>query len=317
MRAENSQGTGTPLVLEIKSVLRESHILVLATQVLLGFQLHGVFAPGFLRLRDSSQHLAWVSLVLLFVALALLVAPASFHRLAARGADTPPVHRFAHRVLTVALLPLAIALGLDSYLVGDTLRSRLAGWILGGGITVAALASWYGVELVMRDRSRGARAAPRRDQEPESDLHDRVGHVLTEARLVLPGTQTLLGFQLTVMLLDEFDRLPQSSKDVHLVSFGLLALSTILLVMPSAFHRIVEGGRDTERFHRFAGAALIAAMAALGLGLSGDLYVVTFEVLRTRGVAVAAALAALCLFGGLWFLLPALSRERVARRGRA
>ena len=47
------------------------------------------------------------------------------------------------------------------------------------------------------------------------------------------------------MVLDDFDRLPESSKQVHLISLLATALSTVLLMAPAAYHRIVEKGANT------------------------------------------------------------------------
>src|SRR4029078_12967774 len=105
-------------------------------------------------------------------------------------------------------------------------------------------------------------------------LKDEVDQVLTETRVVLPGAQALLGFQFAGILMESFDKLPASSKYVHLASLALIALSTILLVTPAAYHRIVERGKETERFRRFASRMLLAAMVPLALGISSEFFVV-------------------------------------------
>ena len=71
-------------------------------------------------------------------------------------------------------------------------------------------------------------------------LKDKIEQVLTEARVVLPGVQALLGFQLSIMLMQGFESLPPSSRYIHLTSLALMTLSIILLISPAAYHRIVE-----------------------------------------------------------------------------
>ena len=44
----------------------------------------------------------------------------------------------------------------------------------------------------------------------ETELSTRIKQVLTEARVVLPGAQALLGFQFIAVLTDSFARLPKS-----------------------------------------------------------------------------------------------------------
>src|SRR4051812_6529576 len=98
-----------------------------------------------------------------------------------------------------------------------------------------------------------------------AELSQRIRHALTECRMVLPGTQALMGFQLIVVLMEGFDKLPKSSRTIHLLSLAATAVSASWLIAPAAYHRIVERGEDTERFHRVAGRFLLAAMAALAL----------------------------------------------------
>ena len=66
----------------------------------------------------------------------------------------------------------------------------------------------------MTERQRGER--------PETPLHVKIDHLLTEARVILPGAQALLGFQLSIVLTQAFERLPQSSRIAHAVSIGLV-----------------------------------------------------------------------------------------------
>jgi hypothetical protein len=161
---------------------------------------------------------------------------------------------------------------------------------------VVALAFWYGPYAV-----RGRRETEDKEDAVENTpLDQRIVEVLTEARVLLPGAQALLGFQLAIVLMETFERLPEAAQVVHLVSLGFVALATIVLMAPAAYHRIVESGRDTERLHEFASRMLLLALGLLGPGFSGDLYVV----LRRAGhpqAAIPAAVAALLVFYGAWF----------------
>jgi DMSO reductase anchor subunit len=139
--------------------------------------------------------------------------------------------------------------------------------------------------------------------------------VLTEARTVLPGAQALLGFQFATMLMEGFEKLPESSKYVHLASLAMVALAIVLLMTPAAYHRIVEQGEDTERFHRFSGRVLLASMVPLALGVCGDLFVVIRKVSESSAFAVACALVMILFFYGFWFGYTAYRRSKV-RRGR-
>ena len=116
-----------------------------------------------------------------------------------------------------------------------------------------------------------------------------------------------------MMMMSSFEQLPQSSKVLHLVSLCLVGASTVLLMAPAAFHRIVERGEDTERFHTFASAMVLAAMAALGPAFSIELAIVTRKLTGTVAPAAAAGAGALACFYGAWFGLTLVLRARDRR----
>src|SRR2546430_10351164 len=62
-------------------------MLVLGTQILLGFQFRSVFEPAFESLPRSSQTLKMFGLVILLVAIAFMMSPGSFHRIVRSGSD--------------------------------------------------------------------------------------------------------------------------------------------------------------------------------------------------------------------------------------
>ena len=152
----------------------------------------------------------------------------------------------------------------------------------------------------------------------ESDgtpLSARIEHMLTEARLVLPGAQALFGFQLLVVLSEAFDKLPAASKLLHALSAGCIALAVILLMAPAAYHRIVYGGEDAEEFHRTGSVMVTAATVPLAFGLAGDAYVVIAKIAESNVVGAAVAGSVLVALLGLWHVYPAwLRHERRQRK---
>ncbi|MFN2455673.1 MAG: DUF6328 family protein [Pyrinomonadaceae bacterium] len=301
---------------KIQNGLDETRMLVLGSQVLLGFQFRGIFEAGFEKLPHSSQVLKMCGLALMIVALGLLIAPAAHHRIAERGEDTHEFNQLVTKFAGWALLPFSLALGLDFYIMTGKLAGRGVAIFAGVAATCVALFFWYGLELIRRrerePKIREIRAMGEKEQNEEANkeqengtaLKDKIKHVLTEARVVLPGAQALLGFQLATMLVEGFDKLPLSSKYVHLASLGLIALATIFLMTPAAYHRIVEQGEETPHFHRFASRMVLMALVPLALGISGDFFVVARKI--TESVAYGAGLAgiALLFLYGFWFALP-------------
>jgi hypothetical protein len=250
-----------------------------------------------------NQDLELVGLVLLLGVMGLLLVPAARHRLVERGEDTPALHRFTMKVMGAALVPFAAALGLDLFQAGWT-RGPRVGVALGLATFAVAIAFWFGIALVFGHRP------PRPEKGGEMKLEDKIVQVLTEARVVLPGAQALLGFQLAMTFMEGYDRLPDSSKDVHLVSICAIALTVVFLMATPAYHRIVEGGEDTQRFHRFASWMVMAAMVTLPLGFAGELWIVVRKQTGSPPAAHASAALALLFFYGLWFCAMFVLRAR-------
>src|SRR5438132_2553906 len=123
----------TRLKSKVQNALDEARLLILGTQVLLGFQLRAVFETGFDKLPVRSQYLNLGALGLLLSALALLVWPGAYHRLVEGGEDTKGVHEFTTGVMEAALAPFAIALGLNVFVAAEKVGGTLAGLISGSG----------------------------------------------------------------------------------------------------------------------------------------------------------------------------------------
>jgi ACR3 family arsenite efflux pump ArsB len=147
----------------------------------------------------------------------------------------------------------------------------------------------------------------------QKELDEEIRHVLTEIRMVLPGAQALLGFQFIVMVLQEFEKLPNALKQTHLVSLSLMTLAVILLMTPAAYHRIVVKGENTREFHQLAGRMLLASLIPLALGVASDFFIVAWKVLESYASASWITGALLIFNFGLWFGWPAFERARGAR----
>jgi Family of unknown function (DUF6328) len=74
----------------------------------------------------------------------------------------------------------------------------------------------------------------------------RIEHMMTAARIVFPGAQALVGFQLSIVLIHSFEELSSTARTSHAVSLCLVALAVILLMAPAAYHRIVFAGEGRK-----------------------------------------------------------------------
>jgi hypothetical protein len=295
---------------KIENALNETRILVLGIQILIGFGYRSFFEPGFQKMAHYDQRVALASLALMLLGLAVIVVPVSYHRIVLHGRDTARLHRLATATVSSGLLPFAISMALSFYVGLRFLAAPGPSAAVAVALLCVTLFFWYGLEILARKRkmhalhlyamfdpSRGTDMS----EEEKTDLTTRVKQVLIECRVVLPGAQALLGFQLIIMWMTEFYKMPLIWKLLHLASLVSIAMCTILLITPAAYHRIVEQGNDSETLHHFTSRVLLWAMLFLALGVCGDFYVVCRLTGLGMVLSTMLALALLAFFTAAWF----------------
>ena len=143
-------------------------------------------------------------------AIGLLVAPSMQHRIVENGEDTVRIHRITGVFAGMALLPFAVSLGLGFYIVFDHVFGMTAAFVAGSAFCLLAVMFWYGLGFILRTKSR-KRAM---QEEKSTPLTTKIEQMLTEARIIVPGAQALLGFQLTVTLTKAFGQLSELAEAV-------------------------------------------------------------------------------------------------------
>lgn len=291
---------------KVTAALQEVRILILGSEILLGFQFEAVFAPKFDALPPISRGLDGLAYGLMLAAAILLISPGAFHRLAESGADTMRLHRLTTRVAAIALLPFAACLGIDEYIVAGKIGDATFAIAGGGLLGAAALIAWYGTGLARKRRTRSRPA----EEVMRTPIKEKIRTLGTEIRVVLPGAQALLGFQFSAFLSAAFEQLPGVAKAVHFASVTTMAIAVVLLMAPAAFHRIATGGDDSREVDVFGSYAMLGAMFFLALSMAGDFYVVLRMATGSEPLAIAGPIAALIVAVALWFAFPLLARRR-------
>lgn len=147
-------------------------------------------------------------------------------------------------------------------------------------------------------------------------IEDKIEHIMDETRVVLPGTQALLGFQLNAFFSATFKDIDQLLKNVHLMSLGFIALATIILMTPVAYHQIVEKGDVSKHLYTLSSRLLITAMVMLALGMASDIFVV---VMLTTNSYLLASIASVChvlIAYSLWFFYTIFKRKKIEHNKR-
>ena len=135
---------------KVKIALDETRILILGAQILLGFQFRGVFSDGYEQLPTHARYLDGVALGLMVCVVGLLITPGPYHRIVEDGEDSGNFHRLVTVLADLALLPLALALGLDLFITAGRIFGEVAGAVAGTAATAVAVGFWYGFPRLRR-----------------------------------------------------------------------------------------------------------------------------------------------------------------------
>lgn len=134
--------------------------------------------------------------------------------------------------------------------------------------------------------------------------------LLQELRVAGLGVQVLFGFMLALPFTTRFVKLSQPQRDLYLASLLLAAISTALLLGPVAYHRLVFRRHQKEVLVKDANIMALFGLAAVGLAISAAVLLVVSYV--DKGLpAVIITVFVVCLFAGLWFVLPLARRRSV------
>src|SRR5438046_588921 len=109
---------------KISNALNESRILGLVVQVVLGFEFQSAFLKLFDQLPRHSRLMTLAAASLALLALALAIAPTSFHRLCESGRSSERQHRFTTAMAGASLPAIAAALALDFFIGFEKVLGR-------------------------------------------------------------------------------------------------------------------------------------------------------------------------------------------------
>jgi SNF family Na+-dependent transporter len=147
------------------------------------------------------------------------------------------------------------------------------------------------------------------DESKEERLDRELIELLNELRVALPGVQVLFAFLLGVPFTQRFGQVSDLQKDVYFLTFLFAAVSTALLIAPSAYHRLEWRRGDKEHLLVVSNRLAIGGTVFLALAISGAVFVVTDMLFDAPSAAIVAALTA-AFFGWFWYGLPLLRRSR-------
>jgi uncharacterized membrane protein len=151
-----------------------------------------------------------------------------------------------------------------------------------GGLRIA-----YGEPMADRPSGR---------EESEGERLDRnLGELLQELRVALPGVQVLFAFLLAVPFQQNFTKITPFQEKVYFV--------TLLLIAPSAYHRMTFRMQQKDHLVFLANKLSIAGLGCLALAMTGAIVLIT-DVLFGSVATVVTGAVALSVFLLLWYAMP-------------
>jgi uncharacterized protein DUF6328 len=142
-----------------------------------------------------------------------------------------------------------------------------------------------------------------RDESDEERYDRNLLELLNELRVALPGVQVLFAFLLAVPFQQRWGDVTPFQRDVFYVTLCLVLLSTVLLIAPTAYHRLNFHKRRKREIVAVSNRLAIAGLGVLALALVGVMVLIT-DVLFGPTMTAIAGVVTLALFVVLWALLP-------------
>ena len=124
-------------------------------QALFGFQLIAVFNARFEDLSTALQTIHLIALVAGAVAMALVMTPAAYHRIAERGRISSRFTELASWLIAAAMGPLALSIALDAFVVSTVVVGNpIVAAVIAASLALMFFAMWFAWPAVEARRRR-------------------------------------------------------------------------------------------------------------------------------------------------------------------
>jgi hypothetical protein len=147
--------------------------------------------------------------------------------------------------------------------------------------------------------------------EPGETKEERIDRelieLLNELRVALPGVQVLFAFLLTVPFAQGFGFTTTFQRDLLFGVLSATAISTALLIAPTAWHRLHFRQKDKEEMLLVSNTMTIAGLGFLALAMVGAVMLIA-DYMFSGTLTVVSGIVAALVFGGLWAALPGATR---------
>lgn len=156
-----------------------------------------------------------------------------------------------------------------------------------------------------------------RDESETERLDRNLSELLQELRVALPGVQVLFAFLLAVPFQQNFSEIDGFEKGVYFFTLLCTALSAILLIAPSPYHRFTFHLQQKRELIRLANRSTIAGLSFLALAMTGAIVLITDVLFHSSVVTSIAGAGAAIAFATFWYVLPLRRRLSLTASSRS
>jgi Family of unknown function (DUF6328) len=139
------------------------------------------------------------------------------------------------------------------------------------------------------------------------ELDQEWGELVEEHRLAMPGVQVLFAFLLILPFQSRFDRLTTTQEYVYFTALLCATAAIVLLITPTAAHRLRWRQRDKEALLRMSTRAAIAATVFIAAAMTASVYLITDVLFGEPATAIVSAVVA-ATFVSFWYAFPLYRR---------
>ena len=148
-------------------------------------------------------------------------------------------------------------------------------------------------------------------EETEEERADRnLSDLLQELRVALPGVQVLFAFLLTVPFTQRFQDLSDFQEKLYFGVLITVALATVMLVAPTAGHRILFRRQQKEFIVTISNTLALIGLLFLAIAMTGAIALISDFIFGTTTAVISTIVMAVA-YAGFWYVGPLRRRQQL------
>ena len=138
-------------------------------------------------------------------------------------------------------------------------------------------------------------------------LDQEWSELVEEHRLAMPGVQVLFAFLLILPFQNRFETLSTQQEYVYYAALLCATAAIVLLITPTAAHRIRWRQQDKEALLRMSTRAAIVATVFIAAAMTASMYLIT-DILFGEPATVIVSSVVTAAFVTFWYVFPLYRR---------